>query len=204
MWQALSAPCLVDANGSLGFVGRRQVLALASDDNEAVDLVRSVAQQAAARIAYQRYAGSELRRYDVGAAYADVADSLTTTIRVQALSRRALAAGIRLLGLGHVERVVLLVGRERTRARAMVAETARLLGALAHPPVIHLVSPCETTREFAAAELQALAPAPQVVVEASASAAATVTSVLRALACLSPERELPQEDIRSRTPVPQR
>ena len=86
----------------------------------------------------------------------------------------------------------------------MVAETARLLGALAHPPVIHLVSPCETTREFAAAELQALAPAPQVVVEASASAAATVTSVLRALACLSPERELPQEDIRSTTPVPQR
>ena len=194
VWQALSAPCLVDANGSLGFVGRRQVLAVASDDNDAIELVRSVAQQAGARIAYQRYAGSELRRCDVGAAYADLAASLTTTVRVQGLSRRALSAGIRLLGLGHVERLVLLVGRERTRARAVLAETARLLSALEHPPIIHVVSPCEATRELAADALKALVAAHHVIVEASASAAATATSVLSALARPSPESSGTQQE----------
>lgn len=182
IWQALSAPCLNQGNGSLGFVGRRQVLAVASDDNEAVDLVRSVALHAGALVAYQRYAGSELQRGDVGAAYADLASTLTTTIRVQALSRRALAAGVRLLGLGHVERLVLLVGTERTRARAVLTEAARLLRTLAHPPVIHLVSPCDATRELAAGALQALAAAQHVVVEVSSCASATVSSVLAALA----------------------
>jgi hypothetical protein len=182
IWQALSAPCLLAGNGSLGFVGRRQVLALASDDNEAVELVRSVAHAAGTRVAYQRYAGSELQRGDVGGAYADIPGTLTTTIRVQALSRRAMAAGIRLLGLGHVERLVLLVGRERVRARAVLTETARLLRTLDHPPVIHLVSPCDATRELAAGALQALAAAQHVVVEASASASATVSCVLAALA----------------------
>lgn len=182
IWQALSAPCLLAGNGSLGFVGRRQVLALASDDNEAVDLVRSVAHHAGARVAYQRYAGSELQRGDVGAAYADLAGTLTTAIRVQALSRRALAAGVRMLGMGHVERLVLLVGRERTRARAVLTETARLLRTLDHPPVIHLVSPCDATRELAAGALRALAAAQHVVVEASSSASATLSCVLAALA----------------------
>jgi hypothetical protein len=204
VWQALSAPCLVDANGSLGIVGRRQVLALASDDNEAVELVRSVGHHTGARIAYQRYAGSELRRYDVGAAYADVADSRTTTIRVQALSRRALSAGVQLLGLGHVDRLVLLLGGERYRARAMIVETVRLLGTLAHPPVIHLVSPCDATREFAAAALQALVTAQHVIAEASASAAATVNSVLDALARQPVERTVtPQVNARSSAPVRQ-
>jgi hypothetical protein len=205
VWQALSAPCLVDSNGSLGFVGRREVLALASDDNEAIELVRSVAQHAGARIAYQRYAGSELRRCDVGAAYSDLAATLTTTIRVQALSRRALAAGIQLLGLGHVERLVLLVGRERTRARAVLAETARLLRGLDHPPLIHLVSTCDATRELAADALKALAEAQHLKVEVSASASATVTSVLNALARQpsDPARTQPAPSPSGSTPVPQ-
>jgi hypothetical protein len=205
VWQALSAPCLVDANGSLGYVGRRQVLAVASDDNEAIELVRSVAHRADARIAYQRYAGGELRRCDVGAAYSDFAATRTTTIRVQALSRRALAAGIQLLGLGHVERLVLLVGRERTRARAVLAETARLLRGLDHPPAIHLVSTCDATRELAADALKALAEAQHLKVEVSASASATVTSVLNALARqpADPARTQPAHSPSGSTPVPQ-
>jgi hypothetical protein len=194
VWQALSAPW---PGGRQRFPGIRRPARGAGrgfDDNDAIELVRSVAQQAGARIAYQRYAGSELRRCDVGAAYADLAASLTTTVRVQGLSRRALSAGIRLLGLGHVERLVLLVGRERTRARAVLAETARLLRSLDHPPIIHVVSPCDATRELAADALQSLVAAHHFIVEASASAAATAASVLNALAHPSPESSGTQQE----------
>jgi hypothetical protein len=103
-----------------------------------------------------------------------------------------------------VDRLVLLLGGERYRARAMIVETVRLLGTLAHPPVIHLVSPCDVTREFAAAALQALVTAQHVIAEASASAAATVTSVLAALTRQSGERVgTPQEHDPSSTPVRQ-
>jgi hypothetical protein len=86
----------------------------------------------------------------------------------------------------------------------MIDETARLLGTLAHPPVIHLVSPCDITREFAAGALQALAKAQHVISEASANAATTVTTVLDALARQSVECIVtPQENGRSSTPVRQ-
>jgi hypothetical protein len=182
IWQALSAPCLLDTTCSVGYVGRRQVVAVASDDNGAIDLVRSLAGVAGARVAYQRYAGSELQRADVGAAYADLAATRTVTIRVQALSRRAMAPGVRLLGLGHVQHLVLLVGTERTRARAVLQETARLLRALPRAPMIHIVSPCEATRAISAHALQALAANEHVKLETSACASATMSAVLAALA----------------------
>ena len=124
---------------------------------------------------------------------------------MQALSRRALAAGIQLLGLGHVERLVLLVGRERTRARAVLAETARLLRGLAHPPMIHLVSTCDATRELAADALKTLAEAQHLKVEASASASTAVSSVLNAFARQPPAlaRTQPAHAPCGSAPVPQ-
>ncbi|MEJ5990025.1 hypothetical protein WG902_08505 [Ramlibacter sp. PS3R-8] len=181
IWRSQSAPCLVAGNGSAGLAGRRNVLALASEDNESVELVRAVAQRAGARLAYQRYAGGELTRGDVGAAYTDLPGARTAITRVQGLPRRALAKGVGLLGLGHVEQLVLLVGRERVRARAVMTETARLIRGLQRPPTIHLVSPCETTRELAATALHAMAATHGVAVHTSHDAAGTVAAILAAL-----------------------
>ena len=181
IWRALCAPCLVAGNGSVGLVGRRHVLALASDDNEGVELVREVAHHAGARLAYQRYAGSELKRGDVGAAYTDLPGPRTAITRVQALSRRALAAGVGVLGLGHVEQLVLLVGRERTRARAVLTETARLIRGLERPPTIHLVSPCAATRDLAAAALETMATTQGVAIHLSENASSALSAILESL-----------------------
>jgi hypothetical protein len=100
---------------------------------------------------------------------------------VQALSRRALAAGVGVLGLGHVEQLVLLVGRERIRARAVLTETARLIRGLERPPTIHLVSPCEATRDLAAAALESMATLHGAAVHPSENASSTLSAILESL-----------------------
>jgi hypothetical protein len=140
VWQALSAPCRWGRVLPEVAVARRDVLALASDDNAAVDLLRLLAQASQAGVAYQRYAGSDLARGDVGAAYVDAPSGTSGVTRVQALSRRALAHGVTILGLRNVVRMVVLLGRDAHRGQALLEEVRRLLQRLARPVEVHLVS----------------------------------------------------------------
>ncbi|HET8747839.1 MAG TPA: hypothetical protein VFM98_19725 [Ramlibacter sp.] len=152
VWQAVAAPC--QAASEPGFVARRQVVALVSNANGAVDLLRALAQQLGVRVAYQRHAGSDLQRSDAGAAYIDVPRGSGGLVRVQAFSRRALAPGLELLGLRHVERLVVVLGDQGTRKQALVDEVAGVLAGLQPLPSVHVVSACLSTRAWAAGVLR--------------------------------------------------
>ncbi|MEJ8839917.1 hypothetical protein [Ramlibacter sp. AN1133] len=155
VWKSLCAPCQLPGAWRPGLVGRREVVALVSDDNDAVELLRSVAIEFGARVAYQRYAGSDLQRRDVGAAYMDIEAGASMATRVQALSPRALGTGIDLLGLGQIDRFVLLVNPQSAQHSSLLADVARMVGRLATRPWIHLMCPCPASRAWAAQELRA-------------------------------------------------
>lgn len=135
LWHALCAPCQLGRPGSLGFA-RRDMVAVASEDNEAVDLLRVLAQDRGLRIAYQRYAGTDLRRADVGASYLDVALEENAVTRVHALPRRSLVASVPMLGLRDVKVMVLLLGTNMERASTLLDEAKRLLTVLPRPPAV--------------------------------------------------------------------
>ena len=143
IWQALGAPCRLGRVGVLGRVGPRELLAVAGEDNEAVDLVRLLAQDHGVPVAYQRYADDNLERRDVGAAYADVPREGNRVTRVQALPRRALVGGAPLLlGVSQIDRLLVMLGADGRRGRALLAEIAQLLHTLRRPPEVQLVCRC--------------------------------------------------------------
>ena len=147
VWQALCAPCQL-GNWKPTLVGRREVVAVASEDNDAEELLRGLAARAGARVVYQRYAGSDVQRRDLGAAYMDLEHADSATTRVQALSRRALASGIDLLGLRQLDRLVVLLNPQTLGQPGLLDEIARLIGRLPLRPLVHLVSPCAATRAW--------------------------------------------------------
>ena len=142
IWQALGAPCRLGRVGVLGRVGPRELLAVAGEDNEAVDLVRLLAQDHGVQVAYQRYADCNLERRDVGGAYADVPRAGNRVTRVQVLPRRALENGALLRGVAHIDRLLVMLGADGRRGRAMLAEVAQLLHTLPRAPEVQLVCRC--------------------------------------------------------------
>jgi hypothetical protein len=143
IWQALGAPCRLGRVGVLGRVGPRELLAVAGEDNEAVDLVRLLAQDHGVQVAYQRYADGNLERRDMGAAYADVRREGNRITRVQALPWRALEGGaLLMLGVPPIDRLLVMLGADGRRGRAMLAEVAQLLHTLPRAPEVQLVCRC--------------------------------------------------------------
>jgi hypothetical protein len=192
MWQALGAPCQLGQVGAAGAVGRREVLAVAGESHEATELARLLAQQRGQPLAYQRLAGSDFTRADVGAAYLDLPLSATATARVQCLPRRSLAGGVLMLGLRHVEHLVLLIGRDGGRVRALLADAALLLQSLPMPPRVTLLCRCPLLRTHAQAALAQLPPEVLSFVDADGSARAGLVLVeesLRASAAQAEDRE---------------
>jgi hypothetical protein len=183
VWQALSAPCQLGTTQPLHAVARRDVLALASDDNAAVDLLRRLAQASDVRVSYQRFAGSDLARGDVGAAYVDAPSGAAAITRVQALSRRALGHGVTLFGLRNVVRMVVLLGADVHRGGALLGELGRLLQALQRRVDVHVVSQLGATHAAAAQVLGGLVGVRICPVQSPASgdsALAVVTALLAA------------------------
>lgn len=166
LWQALCAPCQLAPPGSLGFADRHDMVAVASEDNEGVDLLRQVAQDRGLRIAYQRYAGTDLARGDVGASYLDVAEEGGAVTRLHALPRRALVATVPLLGLRDVRTMVLLLGSNMARADVLLQDARRLLEVLPRPPAVVVACSCPHVRGMAVLALAGVAGAQVVDVQA--------------------------------------
>jgi hypothetical protein len=146
LWQSLSAP--VDASNG-GMAPRQHVLAIASEDNEAVEMVRLIGLVAGKRVVYQRYAGSSLKRADAGAAYLDVPIEGGGITRLQALPRRAFAAGAPLLGVRDVQTVFLMLGAHAERGRVLLQEVIRLLQGLPQAPAVFVAARCPDVRDAA-------------------------------------------------------
>jgi hypothetical protein len=142
IWQALVAPCRLGRAGVLGRLASRTLLAVVGEKSEAVELVRRLAQEHRVQVAYQRYADCNLERGDVGAAYADVARDAARITRVQALPRQALAGGTLLLGVARVDRLLVLLGTDVSRGRALLTQVTGMLDTLPHAPEVHLVCRC--------------------------------------------------------------
>ncbi|MEO5672571.1 MAG: hypothetical protein ABIR26_17945 [Ramlibacter sp.] len=143
IWQALSAPCLVQANDVMAAVARGHVVAITSEYTESVDLIKAIAERTRAPVSYQRFADGEVRNGDIGAAYVDVANGQMT--RLQALSRRALDDSMVRLSLERMQCLVLLLGN-RPRAAAKLVETvADFLQQVPGAPAIRLIGPCRGT-----------------------------------------------------------
>lgn len=155
VWQALCAPCQLRPAGNIGFLDRRDLLAVVSEDNEAVDLARLLATEQELPLAYQRYAGSELHRGDVGTAFLDLSLDGGPATRLHALPRRALAGGLAMLGLRDVRTLLLLLGSDGERSAALLAQVERVLPALPRPPVVLVASRCPYARDAALRRLPA-------------------------------------------------
>lgn len=138
LWQALAAPCRLPYPHTAGVLPPRELLALASEENEAVETVRVLAHASAQPLAYQRYAGADLERRDVGAAYVDLPAAPGVTIRVHALPRRALQGGMAMLGVGNVRCVVVLLDQQGSRADSLLADVGRMLHQLPVRPLVVL------------------------------------------------------------------
>lgn len=188
LWQALCAPCQLAPPGTLGFAGRRDLVAVASEDNEAVELVRHLAQDRGLRIAYQRYAGTDLHRADVGASYLDVAQETPAVTRLHALPRRSLVASVPMLGLRDVNAMVLLLGSNLARAETLLEDAKHLLQALPRPPAVVVACSCPQVRGLALLAMQDVAGVRVVDVE-SGGVGRSCTRLVSELVALR-EREL--------------
>lgn len=141
LWQAFAAPCRLAYPDSLGFLARREVVVLASEGHEAVDIVRVLAHASAQPLAYQRYAGADLERRDMGAAYVDLPAAPGVLTRVHALPRRALADGMPLLGVRNVRCIVVLPGRGDARSEALLGAVRAVLPQLPVRPATVEIAP---------------------------------------------------------------
>jgi hypothetical protein len=151
IWQALSAPCLIEGADVMAAVARSHVVAVTSEFNESVDLVKAVAERSRAPVSYQRFADGDPRMPDIGAAFVDTVNDGQVT-RLQALSRRALEDGMVQLSLRRMHCLVLLLGNRPRPTTRLAATTAALLAAMPHRPPVRLVGPClETCDEVAQA-----------------------------------------------------
>lgn len=157
IWQALCAPSLLAGGEGVGLLARRNLMALASEDNESVEMLRALAQRCGVRLAYQRHAGCDVRRADVGSAYADLPVSLSVVTRVIALSRRALEQPLACLASRELQHLVALVGPNGRRTEELMGELAGLLRRLPTRPPVLLVAGSEAAGLAAQAALAARA-----------------------------------------------
>lgn len=144
IWQALSAPCMIGGANAMAAVTRTNIVAVTSEFNESVDLVKTIAERGRAQVSYQRFADGDPRMPDIGAAYVDTADEGQVT-RLQALSRRALEDSMVQLSLRRMHCLVLLLGNRPRPTNRLAATTAALLAGMPHPPPVRLVGPCLDT-----------------------------------------------------------
>ena len=154
IWNRLSAPCLAQPEAA-ATGERRNVAILASDYNESVDLIKAIAERHGATITYQRFADSNVRSGDVGAAYVDVID-LEGIIRVQALSRRALTNNMVKITLRNTHGLVLLLGTRLQPVAVLASGIANVLAACKVRPPIRLIGASRAICAHAAELLAAL------------------------------------------------
>src|SRR6185369_15771266 len=145
IWEYLSAPSRFDQADAVASVGRRNLVAITSENNESIDLLRTIADQDRSAVTYQRFAEEG---GDVGAAYADVVRGRSIT-RLQALSRRALSQRLVRLGLSNLQCLVLLLGSRNSPTPNLVESAAALL-AEAPCPLVQVVGTDRDTLEQAA------------------------------------------------------
>src|SRR6185369_4229769 len=176
IWNRLSAPCLAQSE-EVETDGRREVVVVASEYNDSVELIKGIAERYRATVGYQRLADCDFRSGDVGAAYVDVTHE-GGMIRVNALSRRALANSMVRLSLRNAECMVLLLGTRPHRAAMLAASVAMTLNSAAARPAISLIAPSPAIGAHAA-ELFAALPGIQLEdVRAGASQRACIDAVL--------------------------
>jgi hypothetical protein len=154
IWNWLSAPCPAQPEPA-ATSARRNMAVVASDYNESVDLIKAVAERYGARINYQRFADSNVRSGDVGAAYVDVNDP-EGIIRVQALSRRALTNSMVRITLRNTHGLVLLLGTRLQSITALAQGIASMLAACKARPPIRLIGPSDAICARAAELIAAL------------------------------------------------
>ena len=156
IWEYLSAPCRFDQTDTLTSVRRRDLVAITSEDNESIDLLRTIAERSSSAVTYQRFAEGAAGGGDVGAAYADIVFGRSIT-RLQALSRRALSQRLVRLGLSNLHCLVLLLGsRTPDAANLNLVESAAGLLAEAPCPSVQVVGTDRDTLEQAANLLRGL------------------------------------------------
>ena len=119
LWHDLAAPAAVAPHAS--------VVLASAQEQDALDLLRHLAQAHRARIVYQRFADSDLARIDSGAAYADFGGPADSPVRMQVLSRRGLDHALVRGGLPPVHTIVLLPGTQEDRAARLVESVRSLL-----------------------------------------------------------------------------
>ncbi len=142
MWRLLSEPCTISADPVAE--PSRRIALIAADDNRSIDVVRRLADRCGRPMVYQRFATSELRTRDMGAAYVDIVlDGEPTRVRV--LSRRSLGHRMVQQSLQGVQRLALLLGARPSSAIGLAAAVAGLLHAAALSPEIELVGQCPDT-----------------------------------------------------------
>lgn len=128
IWRALSAPTMLQGVDRADAVARRNVVALTSEYNECVDVLKALAERCNATTVYQRFAGEDVRSPDVGAAYVDLASPGYVT-RLHALSRAALTQPMARHGLREAQRLVLVVGSRPHAAQALAEQVGECLRA---------------------------------------------------------------------------
>ena len=138
VWQELSAPWRMAGPDTLAFMARRGVVALTSEHNESVDVLRGIAEHNGTRVFYQRFAGGDTRSGDVGAAYTDLT-SFSHVTRVQAVSRRALGHDMVRRSLEPMHALVLLLGDRPKPAIQLAEEVSAWLAACPQPPLVRVV-----------------------------------------------------------------
>ncbi|HYW56045.1 MAG TPA: BLUF domain-containing protein [Polaromonas sp.] len=148
LWMQLVAPAgLTAALGESGLV-RRNVVAVTSGNTGAVDLVRSIGQQAGVPVTYQRFATGDPRSADVGAVYVDLPGAYSVT-RVHALSRRSLAHPAVRLMLRDLQCLLLLLGDRVDSTSALAGDVGLLLKHLAVRPALRFAAATPDTSRVA-------------------------------------------------------
>ncbi|MBI2770133.1 MAG: BLUF domain-containing protein [Burkholderiales bacterium] len=141
IWEQLSAPStLPQKAGSQPGIARLIGL-VASDDPGSVEIIRKLGERFARPVVYQRFAAGARNSPDVGGAYVDI-DSPCGAMRVQLLSRRALANLMVQRSLARLHSLALLLGARPRAAIELAGSVAAFVDAAAIRPAIQLVTQC--------------------------------------------------------------
>nr|WP_255553549.1 BLUF domain-containing protein [Caenimonas aquaedulcis] len=156
IWEALSAPCTIRGADAMSAAARTHIVAVTSEFNESVDLVKAVADRSHTPVTYQRFADGDPRNPDIGAAYVDTVAGGQMT-RLHALSRRAMEDGMVQLSMRRMHCLVLLLGNRQRPTSRLAATTAEVLARMPTRPPIRLVGPCLDTCDDVARALRGVA-----------------------------------------------
>lgn len=155
IWRWMVAPGPGDEPSPLAPAARRHVLAVTSEANESMDLVRTLAQRFNVPVSYQRFAAGDCRAADAGAAYADVQDAHSST-RLHALSRGALLNTMCRLSFPHMQSLVLVLGKRPGAAALLADGVVAMLEATSLRPSVRLMGGCHDASRVARAALARL------------------------------------------------